>query len=96
MWTKEYKEKKFYWGSKPEVGLKEVLKYAPKGIALDIGAAEGRNSIFLAKNGFRVEATDKVKEGLKKCKKLAEKYNLPIKTRLADIRKLELEKNKYL
>ena len=95
MWNKEYKKEKFYWGTKPEVGLKEVLRYAPKGIALDIGAGEGRNSIFLAKNGFRVEAIDKNEEGLKKCKKLAQKYNLRLKTKIADIRKFKFLRNKY-
>lgn len=80
---------------KPVKGLKEVLKYAPKGAALDIGAGEGRNSIFLAKNGFKVEAIDKIKEGLKKCKNLAEKYKLPIKTEVVDVKKFKFEKNKY-
>ncbi len=95
MWQKEYKKEKFYWGLKPEKGLKEVLKYAPKGIALDIGAGEGRNSMFLAKNGFEVEAIDKTKEGLEKCQKVAKKYNLPIKTKVTNIRKFRFKKNKY-
>jgi len=95
MWNKEYKKEKFYWGTKPEVGLKEVLRYAPKGIALDIGAGEGRNSIFLAKNGFRVEAIDKNEEGLKKCKKLAQRYNLRLKTKIANVRKFKFVRNKY-
>lgn len=95
MWRKEYKKQRFYWKLKPEKGLKKVLKYVPKGMALDIGAGEGRNSIFLVKNGFEVEAIDKIKEGLEKCRKLAKKYNLPIKTRVIDIRKFRFEKNKY-
>jgi len=95
IWQKEYKEKKFYWELKPEKGLKEVLKHTPQGIALDIGAGEGRNSIFLVKNGFEVEAIDKVKECLEKCKRLAKRDNLPIKTRVIDIRKFNFKKNKY-
>jgi cyclopropane fatty-acyl-phospholipid synthase-like methyltransferase len=96
MRKKQYQQKKkFYWGLKPEKGLKRVLEYAEKGLALDIGAGEGRNSLFLAKNGFKVEAIDKVKEGLKKCKEYAKKYNLPIKTKVIDIRKFKFEKEKY-
>lgn len=95
MWQKEYKKEKFYWGLKPWRGLKEVLKYAPRGRALDIGAGEGRNSIFLAENGFEIEAIDKLKEGLEKCKKFARKYNLPIKTEVVDIKKFNFKKNKY-
>lgn len=95
MWREEYKKENSYWGIRPEKGLREVLKYAQKGIALDIGTGEGRNSIFLARNGFEVEAIDKIPEGLNKCKKIAKKYNLSIKTRAVDIRKFRFKKNKY-
>jgi len=95
MRKKGYKKEKLYWGLKPDVGLKEVLKYAIEGTALDIGAGEGKNSIFLAKNGFKVEAVDKIKECLEKCKKLAKKYGLPIKIRCIDIKKFRFEKNSY-
>lgn len=80
---------------KPEKDLKKIIEDIPKGIALDIGAGEGRNSIFLAKNGFKVEAIDKVKENLEKCKEISKKYNLPIKTKVADMRSFEFKKNKY-
>lgn len=95
MWQKEYKKKKFYWGLEQDKGLEEAIKYAPRGVALDIGAGEGRNSIFLAKNGFKVEAIDKIPEGLEKCKKIAKKYSLPIKTKVVNVRKFKFEKDKY-
>lgn len=95
MWKKQYQQKKFYWGLKPESGLKEAIKYARKGKALDIGAGEGRNSIFLAKNGFDVEAIDKTKEGLEKCKNFARKYHLSIKTKMIDIKRFKFKKNQY-
>lgn len=97
MWNGKYKKEGFYWGIKPEAGLKEVLKYAQKGAALDIGAGEGRNSVFLAKNGFEVEAIDKDKKELEKCKKLAKKYKLltRIKTKVADVRRFRFARNKY-
>jgi len=69
MWQKEYKKKQFYWGLKPTPRLKQVIKYAKRGKALDVGAGEGRNSIFLAQNGFEVEAIDLIPEGLEKLKK---------------------------
>lgn len=42
MWEKQYKKGRFYWGLKSESELKEVLKYAPKDVVLDIGAGEGK------------------------------------------------------
>jgi 2-polyprenyl-3-methyl-5-hydroxy-6-metoxy-1,4-benzoquinol methylase len=95
MWEKEYRKRGFYWKLKPSEGLKEAIKYALKGIAVDIGAGEGRNSIFLAKNGFKVEAIDKNSYGLKKCKEFAKKYNLKISTKTRDITKFNFPYNKY-
>jgi len=95
MWKDEYKKKSFYWGLKPDLELENVLNYAKKGVALDIGAGEGRNSIFLAKNGFEVEAIDKVAEGLKKCSKLSAEKNLPIKTQKVNVTDFKFEENKY-
>ncbi|MFH1551441.1 MAG: methyltransferase domain-containing protein [bacterium] len=95
MLEKEYKKKKVNKGLKPEKGLIKALKYTQKGIALDIGAGQGRNSIFLANYGFRVEAVDKDNKGLKKCKEYAKKHNLSIKTKAVDIKDFKFKKNKY-
>ena len=93
MIPKEYKENNFNF--QPDNGLLMVIELAPKGVALDLGAGEGRNSIFLAEQGFKVEAVDLSRENLAKCKKYAKRYKLPIKTRIADIKKLNFLKNKY-
>jgi len=95
MWQKEYKKKQFYWGLKPTPRLKQVIKYAKRGKALDVGAGEGRNSIFLAQNGFEVEAIDLIPEGLEKLKKLAKKLNLKISTKIIDVRKFKFLSNRY-
>ena len=73
MLEKEYKKNKHYWGLKSSPTLEKYINEIPKGKALDIGAGEGRNSIFLAKNEFDVTAIDKIKQGLDKIKKLAKK-----------------------
>ena len=95
MWEKEYKKKKFYWGLKPSPLLKEIIKYVPKGRALDIGAGEGRNSLFLAKNGFKVTAIDLISEGLKKLKKAAKKRGLKIYTKTINVKKFKFVPSKY-
>lgn len=96
MREKEYKQKKYYWGGlKPDSTLEKYLAKFPKGKAIDIGAGGGRNSIFLAENGFEVEAIDKVKKRLEKIKNLAKEHKLKIKTKKCDINKFKFEKNKY-
>lgn len=95
MWEKEYKKKEFYWGLNPLPILKKFLPKVKKGKALDIGAGEGRNSFFLAKNGFDVEAIDKVSEGLKKIKEFSKENNLKIKTKKTDAIDFYYKKEKY-
>lgn len=95
MWQKEYKQKEFYWGLKPNPLLNKFINIIPKGKALDVGAGEGRNSIFLAKNGFEVDAIDKISEGLKKCEKIAKEDNLLINTQSCNIKRFNFGKEKY-
>lgn len=95
MLQKKYKKKKFYWSLKPDESLKRIIKYAKKGVALDIGAGNGRNSVFLAKKGFKVEAIDNKREWLKICAQYAKKHNLPIKTKIVDIKKFKFPTEKY-
>jgi len=95
MLEKEYKKNKYYWGLKPNPTLEKYINKIPKGRALDIGAGEGRNSIFLAKNKFNVTAIDKIKQGLDKIKKNSKKHNLTIKTKFCDIKNLKLRKENY-
>ena len=66
-----YSTDKFFWGIKPNSLLVQAVKYVREGKALDIGAGEGRDAIFLAKNGLEVTAIDISQEGLNKVKQLA-------------------------
>jgi len=94
---KDNPSNKTYWGGlKPNQILEKYIAKLPKGKALDIGAGGGRNSIFLAENGFEVEAIDKNEAGLKKIEGLAKEYGLKIKTRKCDISKFKFGKNKYV
>lgn len=87
--------KKFYEKLKPEKGLRKAIKYASKGFALDIGAGRGRNSIFLAKNGFKVKAIDKNKKALKELKEIAKKFQLKISTKVVNIRNFKFPSKKH-
>ncbi|MBM3205800.1 methyltransferase domain-containing protein [Candidatus Shapirobacteria bacterium] len=92
---KDNKNNRVFYSKQPSRGLKAVLKYAEKGDALDIGAGTGADSLFLAQNGFRVEAIDKNTEDLKELDFFAKKYKLPIQIKTSDIRKIRLPKEKY-
>lgn len=53
--------------------------------ALDLGAGEGRYSIYLAKRGCTVTAVDFSASGLNKLEVFARHHNLPVVTKLCDV-----------
>lgn len=73
-----YSNKDSYFGLNPSDGLVDMLnKYDVKiGNALDIGAGEGRNSIYLATKGFNVTAVEPTKIGSNKISDIANKMKL--------------------
>lgn len=75
-----YSNQKNYFGVSPSDGLVSMLKeYNLKsGNALDIGAGEGRNSIYLASLGFNVTAIEPTKDGANKIQSQAKELNLNI------------------
>jgi SAM-dependent methyltransferase len=52
---------------------------------LDLAAGEGRNSLFLASRGFRVDAVDFSLEGLRRIRQRAIIRNLTVQTVVADL-----------
>ena len=75
--------------------LRKHIRLLPRGRALDLGAGEGRNAVFLARHGFDVEAVDISPEGLRKARKLARANGVRIKTVLADLDRHPLGKERY-
>ena len=54
----EYMSSPCAWGREPAKFVKKVINYINNGKALDLGAGEGKNSIYLVKNRFSVTAID--------------------------------------
>lgn len=93
MWKKDYKKIDFYWGLKPYCLVEKYYKLIPKGAILDIGCGEGRNSFFLSKKGFEIEAIDSEAAGIKKLKEYAESHKIKnIAVYAKDITKFSLKK----
>ena len=69
-----YSKQKSYFGEEPSDGLVAMLKQYQVNIgkALDIGAGEGRNSVYLAGLGFDVTSIEPTKDG---SNKIIEKSN---------------------
>ena len=63
-WDRRYSDAERVWSPKANALLVEFVSGLAPGRALDIGAGEGRNSIWLAKSGWRVTALDVSQVGL--------------------------------
>ncbi|WP_227352705.1 methyltransferase domain-containing protein [Haladaptatus salinisoli] len=87
-----YGREEYYWGTEPNELAESVPKFAPDRevpTAVDIGAGEGRDAVFLAERGYDVLAVDPVPNGLDKAERLAEERGVEIRTREADVNDLD-------
>jgi 2-polyprenyl-3-methyl-5-hydroxy-6-metoxy-1,4-benzoquinol methylase len=94
-WTEFFASAKQAYNDIPEPTLLKFLPDVPKGNALDVGAGLGQNSMFLAEQGFTVEALEKDPDIALKCKEKLEASGLNIKTVINSIEDHVLEENKY-
>jgi len=74
--------------------LTKFEREIPKGNILDLGSGNGRNAIYLARNGFEVIAVDFKKEYLGKIEEISKQESLKISTRHDDIKSFK-PKDKY-
>ena len=78
---------------KPENVVVNILNYLKSGSAFEFGAGEGRNSLFLARNGFKVKVLDISSVGIKKIQEIAKGNNIEIKADIGDIRNFKFDQN---
>ncbi|HVD90125.1 MAG TPA: SAM-dependent methyltransferase, partial [Jatrophihabitantaceae bacterium] len=57
-WNDRYAETSLLWSAAPNRWVAAELADVPVGRAVDLGAGEGRNALWLAARGFTVTAVD--------------------------------------
>jgi tellurite methyltransferase len=63
--VKDYYKKDMHpWSTEPAGMVRKYLSEFKTGSVCDLGSGDGRNSIFLATNGFRVYAVDEIPKGM--------------------------------
>jgi SAM-dependent methyltransferase len=70
-WDEQYARPGLVWSAEPNQFVVQELAGLPPGRALDLGAGEGRNAIWLAERGWQVTAVDFSAVALAKAAKLA-------------------------
>ena len=94
-WDKRFGREEFALGKEPNPFLKKYIHLLPRGKALDIATGEGRNAVFLAQNGFDVDAIDISEMGLRKARKLAREKGVSVNTFPVDLDEYQIEKERY-
>lgn len=64
MWDERYSAEEYAYGKAPNKFLEVHYKVIPKGKVLSLAEGEGRNAVFLAKQGYSVTAVDASQVGL--------------------------------
>jgi SAM-dependent methyltransferase len=72
MWDARYGEAELVWGAEPNRFLPPVVEGLDPGTAIDLACGEGRNAIWLARNGWAVTGVDFSPTGIEKARLLAE------------------------
>ncbi|HTQ10728.1 MAG TPA: class I SAM-dependent methyltransferase [Fimbriimonadaceae bacterium] len=89
-WQQRYASADYAYGREPNDFLKSEVSRIPRGRILCIGEGEGRNAVFLARQGFQVTAVDGSSNGLDKARRLARESGVEIETTVADLAVYEI------
>ena len=90
-----YKDHESVWGKEPDEWLKMFArKITQKGKVLEIGVGEGRDAIWMAKQGFEVEGIDSAETGIEKAQKMAGKRKIGLSCVRAQDFNYEKEKSR--
>jgi SAM-dependent methyltransferase len=96
MWDDRYSAEDYIYGKQPNDFLANVAASIPKGgRVLCIAEGEGRNSVFLAEQGYQVLAVDSSSVGLAKAQRLAAERGVSIETQVADLAEFPVGENAW-
>ena len=85
-WDERYGATELVWSEGPNQFVAEIAGALPPGRALDLACGEGRNAIWLARQGWTVTGVDFSQVGLDKGRRLAEQAGVEVRWVHADLR----------
>jgi hypothetical protein len=94
-WDERYAEDGFAYGTEPNHFFAEELVKMTPGRLLLPADGEGRNAVFAARKGWKVDAFDQSVSGRKKALALAETHKVSIQFDLSDALEYPYGKQKY-
>jgi 2-polyprenyl-3-methyl-5-hydroxy-6-metoxy-1,4-benzoquinol methylase len=95
VWDERYSADEYVYGTSPNEFLVEKVSCIPKGKVLSLAEGEGRNAVFLAREGYSVTAVDASLVGLNKARELAEKNDVVVEFIHTDLADYDLGEDKW-
>ncbi|MCO6043870.1 class I SAM-dependent methyltransferase [Aeoliella sp. ICT_H6.2] len=90
MWDERYSTDEYIYGTQPNDFLAARFSEIPQGKVLSLAEGEGRNAVFLARQGYAVTAVDASEIGLRKAARLATQQQVPLQCIAADLTEYDL------
>jgi SAM-dependent methyltransferase len=95
-WDERYGAPGFAYGTMPNRWLEaRASAIRPGGRVLTLGEGEGRNAVWLAEQGFSVDAVDASAVGLEKSRELAARRGVRLRTQVDDLATYRPESKAY-
>jgi SAM-dependent methyltransferase len=85
MWEQRYGAAEYIYGTEPNDFLRTSVDGFTPGRALCYADGEGRNSVFLAEQGWQVSAIDLTESGVAKTHRLAAERGVTVDAQVADL-----------
>jgi len=84
-WDQRYDQADLVWSEGPNRFVEEIARELPAGRALDLACGEGRNAIWLARQGWTVTGVDFSAVEIEKARRLGESAGVAVEWRCADV-----------
>jgi SAM-dependent methyltransferase len=90
-WDQRYSALDFVYGTEPNHFLLQHVEHLPAGgRVLCLADGEGRNGVWLARQGFDVTSVDVSPQGIDKARRLATQIGVVLNTEVADVTEFDL------
>lgn len=91
MWDERYSTRGFVFGAEPNRFVVDALAGLPPGRVLDLGSGQGRNAVWLSRQGHEVTAVDLSPVATAQARRLAEEAGVAVRLIAADLMSWEPE-----
>ncbi len=94
-WNDRYAGSSYFYGTEPNDYLVHSTTQLPLGTALCLADGEGRNAVWLARQGWVTSSVDFSVHGVDKARQLADKYGVSLDAQVDDLETYEITQNTF-